>query len=87
MSSGVPVVASPVACQGIGAIEGRELIVAESADAFADSLLQVIADPAARRRLAESGRQYVERHHDWSALGRQLADVYEDARSDIRRCA
>jgi len=29
----------------------------------------------------------VEQHHDWHQIGRRLIDVYEDARTDYRRCA
>jgi len=49
--------------------------------------LALFRDPALRARLVSAGRRFVERHHDWSQIGRRLIDVYQDARAAYRRCA
>jgi glycosyltransferase involved in cell wall biosynthesis len=87
MASGVPVVASPKACEGIGAIDGRDLLVGRSDEEIAAAVVELIAQPDLRRRVASNGSRYVAIHHDWLELGRRLAAVYEDARSVTQKCA
>jgi len=87
MASGVPVVASRQACAGIGAPVGRALLVGSEPGEIAAHVLALFRDPERRADLAAAGRRYVQSHHDWHQLGRQLIDVYEDVRTDYRRCA
>jgi sugar transferase (PEP-CTERM/EpsH1 system associated) len=87
MACGVPVVASRAACAGIGASPGQALLVGAEPGEMAAHTLALFREPALRARLVSAGRRFVERHHDWSHLGRRLIDVYEDARAAYRRCA
>jgi glycosyltransferase involved in cell wall biosynthesis len=87
MACGAPVVASPKACEGIGATAGRDLLIGEDDEQLARQLLQVIRSVDVRRQLGLSGRRYVTAHHDWYEMGRRLIDVYETARAARRRCA
>jgi len=72
MAMARPVVASPAAFEGIDALPGRDLIVAD-VDAMAAELLAVIADPAAARRLGAAARALVERRYAWDARLAPLA--------------
>jgi polysaccharide biosynthesis protein PslH len=87
MACGVPVVASPNACEGLGALDGRDLLIGHSDHELAAAIVEVIKQPDLRTRLASNARQHVADHHDWCVLGRQLSDVYEDARAAGRLCA
>jgi polysaccharide biosynthesis protein PslH len=77
MASGLPVVTTSAAAQALAAHAGRDLVVADSAEAFADEIVRLLAEPARRAALAESGRRYVECHHGGPVLARRLAAVYE----------
>jgi glycosyltransferase involved in cell wall biosynthesis len=87
MACGVPVVASPKACEGVRVLNGREVLVGEDDDQFARQVLLLIGDSTVRKQIACDGRRYVVAHHDWSEMGRRLSAVYEDARVERRRCA
>jgi polysaccharide biosynthesis protein PslH len=87
MSCGVAVAASPKACEGIGALDGRDLLLGQSDEDLAAAIVTLIEQPDLRRRVAANGRQYVAAHHDWAVLGRRLAGIYEDARAQGRLCA
>jgi sugar transferase (PEP-CTERM/EpsH1 system associated) len=87
MACGVPVVASRAACPGIGAAPGRALLAGSEADEIAAHVVALLREPDRRADLAAAGRRYVQAHHDWHQLARQLIDVYEDARNEHRRCA
>lgn len=87
MACGVPVVASPNACGGIGAVAGRDLLVGSDDEEIVEHVLTLVNRPAVRRGLAEAGRRYVAAHHDWQDLARRLIGVYEEAGAALRRCA
>jgi glycosyltransferase involved in cell wall biosynthesis len=80
MSLGVPVVSTAVGAEGLGVESGREIVIADGADAFAAALARVEQDEALRRRLAASSRAFVERELDRERLGRRLLDFYRELR-------
>lgn len=84
MAMATPVVASPAACAALQVEDGRHLLIADKAPDCADHILRLFDDVGLRLRLAEYGRQYVERHHDWSAIGSRLEDTYGDAVTRFR---
>jgi len=65
---GLPCVSTPLALEGFGAEHGRELLVAESAEAQAEAVLRLLDDRALARRVAQSARDYVERNHSWEQV-------------------
>ncbi len=85
MACGTPVVASPQAVAALTARPGEDVLVAESAPAFAALIMQVVDDPALARRLGESGRRYVAGHHDWDVVAQRLQDVYHELVSAATR--
>jgi glycosyltransferase involved in cell wall biosynthesis len=78
MACGTPVVATPQATVALAAQPGRDLEVAEGAEAFAQAVLALLDDPARREQLGQAGRAYVEQHHSWDAIVEQLEAVYWD---------
>lgn len=82
MASGVPVVTSSQACSSLTVEPGRDLLTGETPADVARQTLRVCDDRALAARLAASGREYVTREHDWTAIGRRLIGVYEEARAD-----
>lgn len=77
MAMGVPVVTSPQAAGGVDAVTGEHLLVAHSPQDYAEKLLMLMQDPAARRRLAEAGRVRVETHHSWAASMAKLDRIID----------
>jgi GT2 family glycosyltransferase/glycosyltransferase involved in cell wall biosynthesis len=62
MVHGVPVVATSCAVEGMHLRAGTDVLVADSADAFADAVLRAYDDAALWRQLAECGRENVAQH-------------------------
>jgi glycosyltransferase involved in cell wall biosynthesis len=75
-ASGLPVVATTVACEGLPAVEGDNVLVADDAAGFAAAMRRVQRDPALARRLGDQGRRTVEAEFGWEALGAKLAGAY-----------
>jgi polysaccharide biosynthesis protein PslH len=74
MAAGAPAVATPVACQGLAVRDGVELRVADSDEAFAAALRDVLRAPGA---LGDAALEYVRANHDWDAVADAYAEVYE----------
>jgi polysaccharide biosynthesis protein PslH len=73
LSFGVPTVSTSVGAEGIDLTDGRDILIGDTPQAFADRVVQTLTDEALCRRLADSGRRLVEAHYSWQAVGRQLA--------------
>jgi glycosyltransferase involved in cell wall biosynthesis len=67
MAAGLPVVATPVANEGIRATPDAQLWLREDARDFADAVIALLRDPAARARLGAAARRFVEQHWTWEA--------------------
>jgi sugar transferase (PEP-CTERM/EpsH1 system associated) len=79
MAMGIPVVASPLGAQGIGAGPDDGLIVEATADDFASRLQRLLATPEATAALGQRARAYVETHHRWDTSSERLAAVLDSA--------
>jgi len=75
---GLPVVTTPLALEGLGAVPGRDLLVAETAQQQADAVLALLDAPERADELAAAGRRYVERSHDWGVLLEPLVRTVAD---------
>ena len=69
-AAGVPVVSSPVGCEGIAARDAEHLLVA-SRDAFAGAVATSLLDRDAAAERADAARALAEREYDWWAIGRR----------------
>jgi glycosyltransferase involved in cell wall biosynthesis len=79
-SAGLPVVATPDACEAMPGVEdGRELLLARGADELAAAAARLISDPKLSARLARAARRYVASRFDWEPQARLLEDVLREA--------
>jgi hypothetical protein len=76
---GLPVVASSIAAAGLDIADGRELLIADSAQAFAEAIVRLHGDAALRASLIAAGRDYLAHHHAAVNLTTRLVQVYERA--------
>ncbi|MCK6624181.1 MAG: glycosyltransferase family 4 protein [Anaerolineae bacterium] len=57
---GKPVVSTSIGAEGIEFTPGEELLVADQPDLFAQTVIELLADPLKQRHLAQAGRRRVE---------------------------
>ena len=67
MAHGQPIVATPVAVEGMHLADGVDVLVAEEPQAFADAVLKLYDDRELWERLARNGVANVERHFSFDA--------------------
>jgi len=78
MACGLPVVATSRAVSALQVQDGQELIVEDAPEAFARQVVELLALPERRNRLAAEGRRYVERNHGWDQVAGLLEGIYLD---------
>jgi glycosyltransferase involved in cell wall biosynthesis len=79
-SMACPVITTSVGSLGFPISSGKEALVADSANEFRAALGQLIASEPLRVALGQSGREMIERHFDWSELGRRMLEVVAEWR-------
>jgi glycosyltransferase involved in cell wall biosynthesis len=77
-AAGLPVVSTPIGCEGIDATNGRHLWIAPR-ECFADATCDALSNLEASRCLAENARQLALDRYDWPAIGRSACDVVQTA--------
>lgn len=75
MAMGKAVVCTPQACEGIRAMPGKEVIVADGADAFASATINLLEDRVGARRMGVAARQCVENGYTWEGNLRLLDHI------------
>lgn len=77
MAQGKAIVSTSLGAEGIDVQNGVHLVIADDAQAFAAQIVDLLANPAERRRLGEAARARAESHYAWQMLGDRLAAAYQ----------
>jgi glycosyltransferase involved in cell wall biosynthesis len=72
----IPVVSTSVGAQGIRAVPGENLLLADDEGSFAECVIQILKNTRLAHRLAESGRATVESFYDWRKAYKAWDRVY-----------
>lgn len=75
LANRIPIVTTAVGCEGIDVIDGRHVMIADDADAFADACVRLLQDGDARQSLADEGADLFDSTYDWEIIERRLADL------------
>lgn len=73
----MPVVTTTVGLEGIDALPGQDVLVADTPSSFATSVIQLLQDKALQDKLAANGRRLVESRYDWQVVLGELDKTYE----------
>lgn len=74
---GVPVVTTTTGVEGIDAVNGEHLLIADEPSEFADAVLRLLGDSALGERLARGARALVETQYDWRIVLPKLETIYK----------
>lgn len=84
LAHGCPVVATTVGSEGLQAADGVHLRVADGAEAYAEAVAELLADPEQQRRLAHQGQALVARRFSWDAKVQSLLAEIQGLRRETR---
>jgi len=79
MAMGKPVVSTTIGAEGLPVRAGIDVLIADSAAAFAGSVVRLFRSEGERTRVGEAGRRLVAEHYDWSAVFGHLEPALEAA--------
>lgn len=71
------VVSTSIGAEGLPGADSDALVIADSPDAFATSVVTLLLDDEHRRRLGLTGRRLIEERFAWPIVGRSLSQAYE----------
>jgi len=81
LAHGLPVVASPVAAEGIPLVDGRDVLVARTIDDWVHAVTHLLADDAAWTAQSAAGREVVNGHYSFEAASRHVDALLARIRS------
>lgn len=76
LSMELPMVVTPQANEGIDAIDGEHLVIAESAQDFAAEVVHLIENPARRVELGTAARAFIQNKWTWEAHLKELEQSF-----------
>ena len=77
MAAGRAVVASPQAAEGIDALAGSELLVADAPSQWADRIATLLRDPTRREHIGHAARARMDKDRPWSAALAPMLDLLD----------
>jgi len=74
-AAGTPIVSTTLGAEGIAVTHGRDIMIADDADAFAESIFQLLGDKPHARELAVSCRKLVQEKYSIENLAREGKEI------------
>ncbi len=78
MACGTPIVTTPQAVSALQIVPGRDLIVSELDDQFADEVVRLLRSKNLQEQIGQAGLSYVKSFHNWSAITEKLEGIYHE---------
>ena len=83
MAMRMPIVAyHPGSTVGIDCVYGRHLLAAETPEQFAAHVLDLLRHPEKAERIAQAGRELVEKKYSWESRARAYEQLYQQIRKE-----
>ena len=73
---GKAVVSTTLGAEGIEAISGRDLLIEDQPEAFADAVNRLLDDPELAAGIGQSGRSLAVERYSWSGAAQALEGFY-----------
>jgi glycosyltransferase involved in cell wall biosynthesis len=75
-SWGLPIVSTTIGAEGIETQHEQNILITDTAPAFAQAVIRVISEPALAQRLSQGGRQAITNKYDWQKIYPAWDEVY-----------
>jgi glycosyltransferase involved in cell wall biosynthesis len=78
LAMAIPLVAHPVACEGIDVTHGQSVLFAQSPEEYGQAMDRLLGDPAFAESLGRKGRDLVVKTYSAEGIGAQMRSLYAD---------
>jgi glycosyltransferase involved in cell wall biosynthesis len=76
MAMGKAIVSTTLGAEGIEALSGRDLLIADQPDAFADAVIRLLDNPDMAAKMGQAARELAVERYSWSKAASALEDFY-----------
>ena len=76
LSQGIPMVSTSVGCEGINVTNGKDILVADDPQTFADASGRLLQDAELNRCITENGRRTAIETYDYRKACKPLDQIY-----------
>ncbi|MGQ0809785.1 MAG: glycosyltransferase [Nitrospiraceae bacterium] len=76
MAAGLPIVTTTTGLEGIDAVPGRDVMIADEAEDMVAAIRTLLGDPGECRRLGQAARRLVVEQYDWKRCLAPLEELY-----------
>jgi glycosyltransferase involved in cell wall biosynthesis len=77
MAAGLPVVTTSQGNEGVGATPGKEIIIADDPEEFAQRTVELLRDGHRRESISKKGIDFVRRNYSWEQIMDRLEAIYQ----------
>ncbi len=77
MAMKLPVVSTPLGCEGLEVEDGKHILIADTPDMFADKVIAILENDQLRNNLTEKAHALVQERYTWENANRELNRLYE----------
>lgn len=74
-AAGVPVVSTTIGAEGLNAVDGKHLLIADRPEDFADAVLSIVKDYRLAGSLADCAREFYESNFTWPIAWKTLEEA------------
>lgn len=78
MITGTPVVATTLAAEGLDLKNGRDVLIADTAQGLAEATVKLLKDPSLQKALSQAGQKVVRHGYSWDTIAESLDKVYKE---------
>jgi glycosyltransferase involved in cell wall biosynthesis len=79
MALGTPVVSTSKGAEGLAVENGKNILIADTPQAFADHIIHLHRDLHLRDTIIQNASHFVRENHDWQMIGNKFRRVVENA--------
>jgi len=73
---GIPVVSTTIGAEGIEVQHGRNILIANDPEEFAQAVIRIFSDQELAKDLSIGGRRSVEKHYNWRRVYAAVDEIY-----------
>jgi glycosyltransferase involved in cell wall biosynthesis len=84
-AKGKAVVSTTLGAEGLEAVDGQHLLIADDPASFAAAVVRLLKDADLRQRMGQAARALVEQRYDWRQIVENVERAYEEALSRKNR--
>ena len=82
MATKLPLVTTTVGAEGLGAIDGKNIVIRNTIEEIAEASLKILSDEKYAKKIAENARKLVEENYTWYKMSQYLDRIYEKTRNE-----